>query len=362
MNTIGSMITKPLSIINSSAPTRICDNGGWTDTWFAESGKVFNIAIEPRAHVQIAVHPREVQESQVVIDAENYGDVYGRNLNTPWQKHPLLEAAIEQIGVPDDVCITVHLHSDAPPGASMGTSAAVVVALLGALDCLTPRRMTAHEIAYQAHQVETVRLGRQCGIQDQLAAAYGGISFIDMFDYPQADVTTLEPKQEIMWELENRLLVVYLGKPHDSSQVHEKVIAALEDAGSGERRLDILRETAVSAQSALLSGDFVALGQSFISNTEAQRALHPDLINPVAQQIIDLAKQHHAAGWKVNGAGGSGGSVAILMDRLRINQRHLIEAVGELADCQIIRPRLTRDGLRRFVVRCFKNLDTDEYR
>ena len=345
------MTTKPLYFINSSAPTRICDNGGWTDTWFAEYGSVFNIAIEPRAYIQIAVYPRDVQVPQVVIAAENYGDVYGRYLNTPWQKHPLLEAAIEQIGVPEDVNIAIHLHSDAPPGASMGTSAAVVVALIGALDCLTPQRMTAHEIAYQAHQVETERLGRQCGIQDQLAAAYGGISFIDMFEYPQANVTAVQPDDEILWELENRLLVVYVGRPHDSSQVHEKVIAALEDAGPDEKRLDVLRNTAVSAQSALLAGDFVALGHSFITNTEAQRTLHPDLINPVAQQIIGLATQHHAAGWKVNGAGGSGGSVAVLMDRLRNNQCGLMDAVGELAECQIIKPRLARVGVHRFVVK-----------
>jgi len=342
--------TKPLTLINSSAPTRICDNGGWTDTWFAESGTVFNIAIEPRAHIQIAVYPRNALDAQVVIDAENYGDTYSRELGTPWLKHPLLEAAIEQMGVPDDVSIAVHLYSDAPPGASLGTSAAVVVALVGALDCLTAGRLTTHEIAYQAQQVETVRLGRQCGIQDQLAAAYGGINFIEMFQYPQATVTPIQPDEKILWELENRLLVVYVGRPHDSSQVHEQVIAALEDGGPDEPRLEALRKTAVSAQSALLAGDFAALGHSFIINTEGQRALHAALINPVAQQIIDLANRHHAAGWKVNGAGGSGGSVALLMDGAVQNQRRLLDALAGLADCQLIKPRLARQGLRRYVV------------
>ena len=38
----------PLTTIRASAPTRICDMGGWTDTWFAEHGTVFSIAIEPR--------------------------------------------------------------------------------------------------------------------------------------------------------------------------------------------------------------------------------------------------------------------------------------------------------------------------
>ncbi|KAA3663896.1 MAG: GHMP kinase [Chloroflexi bacterium] len=344
------MSTKQLYLINSSAPTRICDNGGWTDTWFAEYGAVFNIAIEPRANVQIAVYPRDAHDAQITMHAANFNDTYSRDLGAPWQKHPLLEAAIEQIGVPDDVSIAVHLHSDAPPGASLGTSAAVVVALVGALDCLTPGHLSAHEVADQAHQVETVQLGRQCGIQDQLAAAFGGINFIEMFQYPQARVSSIQPDEKILWELQDRLLVVYLGRPHDSSQVHEQVIAALEDAGADEPRLEGLRETAVSAQTALLAGDFTALGQSFIKNTEAQRALHPALINPVAQQIIDLANSHHAAGWKVNGAGGRGGSVALLMDGAAQNQRRLMDALVGLDDCQLIKPRLAREGLRRYVV------------
>ncbi len=343
-------IEKPLFYINSSAPTRICDNGGWTDTWFAEYGQVFNIAIEPRANVQIAVYPRDVLETQVLISAANYNDIYGRELGMPWQKHPLIEAAIEEIGVPDTFCIVVYLHSDAPPGASLGTSAAVTVALLGALDCLTPGRLSAHEIAYLAQRVESERLGWQCGIQDQLAAAYGGISFIDMFRYPHASVSPVQPSDNIWWELQRRLIVVYMGRPHKSSQVHEKVIANLEDVGAEEPRLVYLRETAVPARDALLAGDFTALGKAFQDNTEGQRALHPDLINPLAEQIIELAHNNHALGWKVNGAGGSGGTIALLLDGSEQNKRHLMQVVNELAGCQFIKPRIARQGLRRYVV------------
>ena len=43
--------------VRASAPTRMCDNGGWTDTWFAEFGTVFSIAIEPRVHVEVVARP-----------------------------------------------------------------------------------------------------------------------------------------------------------------------------------------------------------------------------------------------------------------------------------------------------------------
>ncbi|MDT5269056.1 MAG: D-glycero-alpha-D-manno-heptose-7-phosphate kinase [Acidobacteriota bacterium] len=50
-------------VINSTAPIRICDNGGWTDTWFARHGKVFNIAVRPHVEVQIEVSRRTDDES-----------------------------------------------------------------------------------------------------------------------------------------------------------------------------------------------------------------------------------------------------------------------------------------------------------
>jgi D-glycero-alpha-D-manno-heptose-7-phosphate kinase len=50
--------------------------------------------------------------------------------------------------VPSNVALKVTIFSEAPSGASTGTSAAVAVALVGALDRLTRGHLTAHEVAY----------------------------------------------------------------------------------------------------------------------------------------------------------------------------------------------------------------------
>ena len=65
-------MTKPIRTINSVAPIRICDNGGWTDTWFAEYGAIFNIGVYPYAEAQIKVFRREDVAHRIVIYAENY--------------------------------------------------------------------------------------------------------------------------------------------------------------------------------------------------------------------------------------------------------------------------------------------------
>jgi D-glycero-alpha-D-manno-heptose-7-phosphate kinase len=346
--TAPASLPRPVRVINAVAPIRICDLGGWTDTWFAQHGKILNIGVYPYVEVQIEVYPADVVPERIVIYAENYGERYA--LRTGEQgpaRHPLLEAAIELMGVPKDVAIHVAIYSEAPPGASTGTSAAVAVALIGGLDQLTRGRLTPHEVAYRAQAVETDILGQQCGIQDQLCAAYGGINLIDMFAYPHATVSQLRIPNSTWWELERRLLLLFLGRSHDSSRVHEKVIAYLEGSGADCRQLEDLRSTAEPARDAIYAGDFAALGQAMIANTEAQARLHPDLVGSDARRVIEIAQKHGAVGWKVNGAGGEGGSVTLLCDARSYIKRALIEAIeSESPRYRSLPIYLSRYGLR----------------
>src|SRR5258706_12561969 len=146
--------------------------------------------------------------------------------------------------VPRGPRLEVTIHSEAPTGAGTGTSAAVTVALVGALDHLTPGRLTPHEVAYAAQKVETEVLGRQSGIQDQLGSAYGGINYIEMFDYPNATVSPLHVENAAGWELERRLGLMSLGQSHDSSALHDHVSRRLEDAGPDHPVPCQLRKTA----------------------------------------------------------------------------------------------------------------------
>ena len=321
-----------LRIVNSIAPIRICDNGGWTDTWFAKYGKVFSIAVSPCVDVQMQVFEHQGERTRITINAEDYGERY--TISEPrgvYDKHPLLETAIDFMHIPPDVAVEVTIHCDAPSGCSTGTSAAVSVALIGALDCLTPGRMTAHEVARAAHQIETELLGQQCGIQDQIASAYGGINYIDIPNYPHASVSPIPLSSQLWWELESRLLLVYVGSTHSSSKVHEKVIRELEDAGPDSPKLQALRTAAERAKDALVAGDLRAFGQSMIENTCAQHRLNASLIGSGHARIIEIAKGAEAIGWKVNGAGGDGGSVTVLCRPERSAKRALLREI-EAAD------------------------------
>jgi len=336
------------SVVLASAPVRICDNGGWTDTWFAVHGKVFNLAVRPAVRVRIDVFPRGSRAARVVIDAHNYGTRYAPELNAAeWGPHPLLEAALREIPPPPDADIEITLRSKAPAGASTGTSAAVLVALLGALDSLGGGGRGPYQIAAAAHAVETVHLHRQCGIQDQLASAYGGANFIEMPHYPDAVVSPLPLPDRLRGTLQRRLSVIFLGRAHSSSVVHEKVVRNLERRGPDCPELEALRDAAVRSRDAFVAGDFAALGAAMSDNTTAQAGLHPELVHADAWRIIEIAASHGAAGWKVNGAGGDGGSITLLTGEDRAAKRAMLRAILEdnprLVPIPIV---LSRDGLR----------------
>jgi D-glycero-alpha-D-manno-heptose-7-phosphate kinase len=184
---------------------------------------------------------------------------------------------------------------------------------VAALQVIAGQEAGPAALARAAHQVETVDLGLQSGVQDQAAAAFGGANVVDIDPYPSFSVTPLELSADTWQALAQRVFTVYLGARHDSSATHETVIKRLAgDDHYAEELLEPLRATADRAAKALVAGDIGAYGDAMVDNTRAQQALHPALVSTHAQAIIDLARRHGALGWKVNGAGGDGGTVTII--------------------------------------------------
>ena len=95
-------------------------------------------------------------EAGIVLDVRDYGDRYPLSPQGPAPgRHRLLESAVAHAsaGIPRTTGVEIAVWSAVPPGSSVGTSAAVVVALLAALEALTPSRGRAGELARAAHAV-----------------------------------------------------------------------------------------------------------------------------------------------------------------------------------------------------------------
>ena len=312
--------------IIATAPIRICDVGGWTDTWFAGHGAVCSLAVNPGVTVRIQLSARRSERQVIILDVQNYGETLRYPDETV--RHPLLHAALACNPLPMHYDADICIHSEIPPGCSAGTSAAVSVALIGALRAAHGINESPERLAQAAHALETEELRQQSGIQDQIAAAYGGCVHITMPHYPTSSVRSVELRRETADALQNQLLLYYIGTPHLSTHIHQQVIDRFVTIPDTQMLLEPLRRAAHAAAQALQDDDLPGYGAALQANTVAQRALHPALICPAAEQLIAIAHSHGAYGCKVNGAGGDGGSVAVLMSPDPQQNRACIAAIA----------------------------------
>ena len=96
-------------MIEVSVPVRICDNGGWTDTWFGGPGRVLNIAVTPGVEVSIRATSGP---DPVVLDVEDFGDRYSIVPGASrLARHPLLEAAVDSSPPPTGVAVEIDRKS-----------------------------------------------------------------------------------------------------------------------------------------------------------------------------------------------------------------------------------------------------------
>jgi D-glycero-alpha-D-manno-heptose-7-phosphate kinase len=323
--------------IRATAPVRVADVGGWTDTWFAGSGRVCSIAAEPGAYVEICLSD---QPGPITLNVGSTGEQYSFTAGERPERHPLLEAAIAAL--PPRTAATINVGADVPPGSGLGTSAAVGVALLAALAAAKGMDLSPAELAAMAHGVET-GLGWQSGVQDQWAAAYGGVNELSV-EYPDVQRRSVDIDAGLAGDLSRRLMTVYLGRPHSSSELHEEVITTVAMAHPG-RVFRRLREAAEDGARALVVGDLGRFGAAMIESHEAVRQLHPGLIGERAELAISIARACGALGWKMNGAGGDGGTVTILGPEVPYALDTMRQSLGLLNEARVLDLSYCPDGV-----------------
>jgi D-glycero-alpha-D-manno-heptose-7-phosphate kinase len=310
-------------IIMARAPVRNADLGGWRDTRLFESGNVLNIAI--RLYTYVCLIPTE--EEGVEIISHDMGDTeYVRNVRDMEYAGALglMKAAVGSSGTKGGFKLVVR--SEAPPASGLGSSAALAVSMLGALYYYEGKKMLPHQIAANAQRIETDLLNLECGVQDQLASAFGGINFIEV-DYPNARVTPVPVSDATLCELETDMLVVYTGKSHFSSATHKHVIENFEKDDQGVlAAFDGLNTTAGKGVDALMRSDIAGYADALNDNWEFQKRLHETITTPEVEDLHQRACKLGCIGFKLNGAGAGGTAVMICA---RNTQRPILEMIKD---------------------------------
>lgn len=297
------------------APVRFCDLGGWTDTRIVPKGAVLNFSARLYTYVTLSVKEGQNGYTLESLDTEEkvqLQDVRRMEYNGVLD---LLKAAVARSGIEAKTSgvystrrqVSLQVRSGAPPASGLGSSAALGVAAIGALARYNNRHLLPHEVARESQLLETHELKLECGVQDQFASAYGGVNFMEV-EYPNARVFPVPLEPSVRCELEDRFLLVYTGKSHFSSGMHQKVIS---ESAQHTSDFDELTRAAVDGKEALLTGDLDRFAAAMNTNWEAQKNLHPDITTPEIEALHKAVFDAGAVGFKANGAGG-GGTVTIL--------------------------------------------------
>lgn len=206
------------------------------------------------------------------------------------------------------------IQSDVPPGSGLGTSSSLCVALLKIFDHYFQTNMDVYELMDAAIKIERYDLKLLGGFQDQVAAAWGGINFIE-FTPSEILVTPLRLKPATLDELENSLMLVYTGKTHVSEKIIEEQNLNLKN-NLNKQHFDDIKGYAKLMKRALLRNKLYDFAQLLDMGWQAKKQLAQSITNPEIDKMYEKARRKGVLGGKMCGAG-AGGFLLLFTDWMR---------------------------------------------
>lgn len=294
--------------VHAKAPLRLGLAGGGTDVapyCDIYGGCVLNATISLFTHCHL-----EVIEGPAIFIAADFDQSSAWTDSDP--NHLLLHKAVYRHitnafldGVPPS--LRVITYSDAPPGSGVGSSSALVVAMIQAFVEMFQLPLGDYEIAQLAFQLERVDCGMAGGKQDQYAACFGGFNFMEFGANDRVVVNPLRLKAELAYELESRLLLYYTGRSRCSATIIEAQMAATTSQNPvGLQAMHEIKAAAQNMKEQLLLGEVSAVLDVLGASWSAKKRAAPGISNTFIDEIADAAMGAGANGLKISGAGGGG--------------------------------------------------------
>ncbi len=219
-------------------------------------------------------------------------------------RHPIFREALRLVGIEGG--IEISSSADVPSGTGLGSSSSFTVGLLHVLAAYQGRYASSEDLAAAAAHLELDVLGEPIGRQDHYAAAFGGLNLIEFHAQGQVKVEPITLPRERLAELEQRLLMFYLGGRRDTRSVLDDQVRELATNESKMAATSRMVELVYEMRDALYANDLNAFGGLLHRNWELKRGLSKEISNPEIDAAYERARSAGARGGKLLGAGGSG--------------------------------------------------------
>jgi len=334
-------LSKHNMIYRSRAPLRIGLAGGGTDVSpYCDifGGAILNATISLYANASI--EPLHIPE--IIIEATDRNESTTCELKEALEITDELQLAkgvynhiVKKYGpVPSGFKLTTSV--DAPAGSGLGSSSTLVVAIVGAFAEWLQLPLGEYDIAHLAYEIERVDLAMAGGKQDQYAATFGGVNFMEFFADNRVIVNPLRLQEKLLLELQNNLLLYFTS----TSRLSSTIIEAQAENVKTKNKTSIdamhqLKEQATMMKEALLKGDINAVGPILDYGFRYKKQMAQGISNSTMDAIYDEALSAGATGGKITGAGGGGFMMLYCPDNSRYAvQKALQQFEGQFRDYQ----------------------------
>ncbi|MBS1948251.1 MAG: dehydrogenase [Bacteroidetes bacterium] len=296
----------------SKAPLRIGLAGGGTDVSpYSDlyGGAILNATVSLFAYANI----EPLKENAIIVEAIDRKE----EQRFEWDKRlpidgklDLLKGVYNRLQKEYALPLTgfrLSTFVDAPAGSGLGTSSTLVVAIIGAFAEMLKLPLGEYDIAHLAYEIERSDLKMAGGKQDQYAATFGGVNFMEFYSENKVIVNPLRVKQQYLFELENNLLLYYTDTSRESAKIIEKQSRnVVEKKEKSIEAMHQLKHQAQLMKEALLKGKLHEIGEVLDFGFLQKRQMAEGISNSRMDEIYESAKKSGATGGKISGAGGGG--------------------------------------------------------
>lgn len=220
-------------------------------------------------------------------------------------------------------------YIEAPQGSGLGTSSTIVVSLLGAFVEWLKLPLAQYDIAHLAYEIERIDLNMSGGKQDQYAATFGGINYIEFMANDKVIVNPLHLKNEILCELEFNLLLYFTATQRMSAAIiDEQVKNVKEKNEKSVEAMHNLKEQAHQMKDSLLRGELNKIGEILHFGWHNKKQMAHSISNKLIDDVYETALKNGASGGKISGAGGGGFMFFFCPGTTKIKVARAIEGLG----------------------------------